>query len=191
MRFQPFNIRRTLKEITTKAVFILACYYCSPVLADAEVTRIPILDAPPGTVGLGFGVRLETSPYKTGNSSSDMLNIDWVPMFLYEGELLFAHGTSVGLHLFRNEFFSADILARYRFDHLDPQRSDYYQDLEEREQTVDAGLSFTLKGAFGSLKLEWVTDTLNRHNGEEVDLTYRYRIDEGRLQRNLSRCRSQ
>lgn len=153
------------------------------VLADAEVTRIPILDAPPGTIGLGFGIRLENSPYKTDSDSSgigDELTVDWVPMYLYEGELVFAHGTSVGLHLLKNKFFSADILARYRFDQLDPSSSEYYEGLEKREQTVDAGISLTLKGGFGALKLEWVTDTLNKHNGEEVDLTYRYRVDEGR-----------
>ena len=154
-------------------VFAIA-FICRSVLADSEVTRIPILDAPAGTVGLGFGVRFENTPYIKEDSTSgvgDALDIDWVPMYLYEGELVFAHGTSVGLHLFRNEFFRADIVARYRFDHLDPESSSYYEGLEEREQTVDAGLSFTINGEFGSLKLEWVTDTLNKHNGEEVDLT--------------------
>ena len=171
-----------LKETVKKSAFFLAFSYSSLILADAEVTRIPILDAPEGTVGLGFGVRLENSPYvKDGESSTlDDIRADWIPMILYEGRFLYAHGTSLGVHLYRNEFFSADILARYRFDQLDPNSSTYLEGLEKREQTVDAGLSFTLKGAFGSLKLEWVTDTLNKHNGEEVDLTYRYRIDEGR-----------
>jgi outer membrane scaffolding protein for murein synthesis (MipA/OmpV family) len=164
-------------------LFVLFAVACQTVKADAEVTRIPILDAPPGTIGLGFGVRSESTPYIKENSASgvgDVVSIDWVPMYLYEGETVFAHGTSVGIHLYRSWFFSADLLARYRFDHLDPDNSDYYEGLEEREQTVDAGLSFTVRGGFGSLKLEWVTDTLNRHNGEEVDLTYRYHFDEGR-----------
>ncbi|MCI0505701.1 MAG: MipA/OmpV family protein [Gammaproteobacteria bacterium] len=164
-------------------LFITSLFFQGYALADSEVSRIPILDAPPGTVGLGVGVRLETTPYKEDESSSgigDDINQDWVPMYLYEGKYLFAHGTSVGVHMYRNDFFSADALARYRFDQLDPQTSDFYEGMEKREQTVDAGFSFSFKGAFGSVKFEWVTDTLNKHNGEEVDVTYRYRLDEGR-----------
>jgi hypothetical protein len=43
-----------------------------PVLANQEVARIPIVDAPPGTPGLGGGVRLGSNPY---NGESDTLEI--------------------------------------------------------------------------------------------------------------------
>jgi outer membrane scaffolding protein for murein synthesis (MipA/OmpV family) len=152
-------------------------------IADSEVTRIPIIDAPPGTVGLGFGYRLATSPYFEDKETSDLEEeklADLVPMYLFEGKYFFAHGTSYGIHVFRKQSFTADLLARYRFDRLDPSSSDYYDGLQERDQTVDGGISLSFNGRFGSLKFDWVTDLRDKHNGEEFDLTYRYRFDRGR-----------
>jgi outer membrane scaffolding protein for murein synthesis (MipA/OmpV family) len=152
-------------------------------LADSEVTRIPIIDAPPGTVGLGFGFRLSTNPYLEGDQSSELeqeTQLDLVPMYLFEGKHLFAHGTSFGVHMYKNEHFMADLLARYRFDRLDPDSNAYFDGLQKREQTIDGGLSLIYKGDFGSVKFDWVTDLMNTHKGMELDFTYRYRFDIGR-----------
>lgn len=164
------------------SIFLVLVFGMEILIADSEVTRVPFIDAPPGTVGLGFGFRMGTSPYIEDDESSDIEDqkkLDVVPMYLYEGKYLFAHGTSYGLHVFRTNTFSADILARYRFDYLDPGSSNYYDGLDQREQTVDGGISFTYQGSFGRIKFDWVTDLLDEHNGEEIDLTYRYRIDAG------------
>lgn len=140
----------------------------------SEVARIPIIDAPPYTPALGGGLRFGTSPYVEDDSAFDL-----VPLYLYEGEYLFAHGTEFGAHLFRNDSFSVDAIARYRFTQLDPDEGDFLEGLEERRQTLDGGLSASLRGGWGELKLEWLTDLLDRHEGQELDLTYRYRWDVG------------
>jgi len=140
-----------------------------------EVARLPIVDVPPGTPGLGAGVRMGTIPYVGELQGSDL-----VPLYLYEGRYFFAHGTEAGLHLVHNKLIEFDWLARYRFQHLDPDENPALAGLDKRSQSVDSGLSLTVNGSWGSLEATWVGDTLNRYNGQEVDLAYRYSLDSGR-----------
>ena len=156
------------------AAAALGLLFLAATAAGSDVMRIPIIDAPPFTPALGGGLRLSTSPYVEDDSSFDL-----VPLYLYEGRYLFAHGTEFGAHLFRDQTFSLDAIARYRFTRLDTDESDFLEGLDERRQTLDGGLSFGVRGGWGELQLDWVTDLLNRHDGQEFDLTYRYRWDVG------------
>ncbi len=145
--------------------------------ADGGVTRTPIVDAPPESVGLGFGLRFGASPYKDVDNTSSITsdnNFDLLPLYLYEGEYLYFHGSSWGLHTYNNGFFDLDILARARFDRLEAGSSAYLEGMEDREQSIDAGLGMGITGDWGELRAEWVRDTLGRHQGAEFDLTYRY-----------------
>ena len=77
----------------------------APALAS-DVYTIPISDAPPGTPALGGGIRLTSNPL-----IGDLDEWDLVPLYLYEGKYLFAHGTEFGAHLFRNDTFQVNALA--------------------------------------------------------------------------------
>lgn len=92
---------------------------------------------------------------------------------------LFAHGTSFGAHLCKNDSFSISVLGRWRFQQLDLSTDSIFAGLERRHQTLDAGITSTYKGRFGSVTLDWVTNTLNKHNGQEVQLSYRYDYTRG------------
>jgi outer membrane scaffolding protein for murein synthesis (MipA/OmpV family) len=144
--------------------------------AAQEAARIPITDAPPGTSALGGGVRAGSSPFEDANAELDL-----VPLYLYEGKWLFAHGTSAGAHFYRDKRFSFDGLVRYRFLNLDRDDDDSLEGLREREQTLDGGFAFSFRGKkWGSVQAAWVADLLDRHSGQETELTYRYRFDRGR-----------
>lgn len=143
-----------------------------------EVAEIPFMSASEGSAALGGGLRFGQSPYFESDNE-DQRTLDLVPLYLYEGKYLFARGVSGGVHLLRNDAFEANLYARYRFQKLDPDRNAFYLGLEERKQSLDAGVQFGLKQKWGELKLDWVTDTLNRHNGSELRLAYRYRIEAG------------
>jgi MipA family protein len=152
-------------------------------LADLHVTETPITSAPEGTAGLGFGLRSGTSPYVGVNNVASIDNdnsVDLVPLYLYEGQYLFAHGTSAGIHVVNDDRFSVDVLARYRFDRLEADADSYFFGLEDREQSVDGGLAVAFKGDWGKLRATWVVDMLDRHNGEEWDIGYRYSWRSGR-----------
>ena len=147
---------------------------CLPAAAGQEVARIPIIDAPQGTAGIGGGFRLESNPYR-----GDHTGLDLVPLYLFEGKYLFAHGTSLGVHAFRSKHFTADVFVQYRFMRLDPDIDEFYEGLEKREQTTDAGIALTFQGQWGKIRVDWLTDVLDRHNGQEAELAYRYRWDRG------------
>ncbi len=89
--------------------------------AGNQVTQIPFSNSAPGSVGLGAGLRFGKSPYKYVDTiSSDMNenNADLVPLYLYEGEYIFSHGTRAGVHLWK-ENIEIDTLIQYRFDRLE------------------------------------------------------------------------
>ena len=151
--------------------------------ADLGVTEIPIIDAERGTVGLGVGIRAGTSPYRGVDNISSIgndNNTDLLPLYLYEGKYLFGHGTSGGVHVVNTDWFSVDLLAKYRFDRLESDADTFSAGIDDREQTVDGGLSFSIKGGWGKLSATWVADLLDNHNGSEADLTYRYTWQPGR-----------
>ena len=65
-----------------------------------------------------------------------------IPLYLYEGKWLFAHGTAGAVFtLIKNDRFSLSAVGQYRFQKLDPdQQTRFIAGLEERRQTVDVGL---------------------------------------------------
>jgi outer membrane scaffolding protein for murein synthesis (MipA/OmpV family) len=158
------------------AALLVACSGAAH--AGQEVARIPFFDTPEGTAALGGGIRLGQSLYRAFDSD-EQRQTDLIPLYLYNGKYLFARGTSGGLHLLNRESLEFNALARYRFQKLDPDRNAYYEGLEERDQTVDAGFEVILRQDWGTFTADWMTDVLDRHNGEEIGLSYRYDIDLG------------
>jgi len=146
--------------------------------APQEVAEIPFFSAPPGTAALGGGLRTGQSPY-FATDNEDQRQADLIPLYLYEGKYLFSRGTAGGVHVLRNDIFEFNLYTRYRFQKLDPDSNIFYEGLEERKQSLDAGIELGLKQNWGEIKLDWVTDTLDRHNGQEVRFSYRYRFDAG------------
>jgi len=167
---QIINSTRSLFLQAFVASLLLLTIPWSPAIAGYEVTRIPVEGLPDGTPGLGAGIRGSQDMYVGQDRDPDL-----VPLYLYEGRWLFAEGTGGGIHLLDDDIFSLDLLVRYRFNALDP--SDYGEiadGLSTRRQTLDGGVSGGVKTPFGHIKVEWVTDLQDRHNGNELDISYRY-----------------
>ncbi|KAA1189578.1 MipA/OmpV family protein [Pseudohalioglobus sediminis] len=158
---------------------LLSCLAASAPWATATnpVTEIATGDIPKGTLGLGFGWRFGNSPYRgidDISSKETEQDSDLLPFYFYEGKYLFSHGSAAGVHLIDTGGFTVDALIAYRFDRLEPERDDFFAGVEEREQSLDGGLRGSVTGDWGKVSLTWLTDTLDRHNGEEIDLTYRF-----------------
>ena len=147
-------------------------------MAGQEVARIPIINAPVGTTGLGGGFRFGKSTYISSGESEEV-PLDLIPLYLYEGKWLFAHGTSGGVHLFRTEKFRISALMRWRFQQLDTTKDSIFDGLDRRHQTLDAGFEASYATGFGDFTFNWVADTLGNHNGQEIEFTYRYNIFKG------------
>lgn len=165
-------LRPVIRALAAAGALLTTAVPCS----GSEVTNIPIIDAPPGTPALGGGIRLSSNPQIT-----DLDTFDLVPLYLYEGRYLFAHGTEFGAHLFRNDTFAVSALACYRFTKLEAGDDPRLVNLDDREQTLDGGISAQVRGGWGQLQAAWLADLLGRHEGQEANLTYRYRWDIGNL----------
>jgi outer membrane scaffolding protein for murein synthesis (MipA/OmpV family) len=167
------TIRLSVKHLVAAAAVLVG----GPASAQ-EVAEIPFFHSPPGTAALGGGIRGGQSPY-LATDNEDQRQLDLIPLYLYNGKWLFARGTAGGIHLFDNDTFEFNLYTRYRFQQLDPDSNVFFEGLEKRKQSLDAGIEAGLTQNWGELKLSWVTDTLDRHNGEEVRFSYRYRFDAG------------
>ncbi|MEJ2604615.1 MAG: MipA/OmpV family protein [Gammaproteobacteria bacterium] len=173
----PSHPRRTVTAVAIclgAHVSALAPLPCQ----SQEVGEIPFFQAPPGSAALGGGIRFGNSPYLAPDSD-DQRKRDLIPLYLYEGKYVFARGTAGGIHVVDTDDIEFNLYTRFRFQQLDPDTNAYYQGLEKRRQTLDAGLQFALTQDWGDLKLTWLTDTLDRHNGNELEVSYRYRFEAG------------
>lgn len=157
-------------------VLVLLLLLLPPTVESQEVARIPIIDAPAKTPALGGAIRMNSRLYREEEGENDL-----VPLYLYEGDYLFAHGTKFGLHLFRNDHAGINLGARYQFMKLEPDPENEFLDgIAERKQTWEAGIEGAVQGDWGVLQAGWWTDVQNRHGGDIAELTYRYRWDFGR-----------
>ena len=170
----------TLRNSQTAPLGAVFCLLLANLPAAAqEVAEIPFWHQPAGTAGLGGGLRFGQDPYLAADND-DQRNLDLVPLYLYEGKYFFARGASGGIHVVNNDDYQLNVMARYRFQQLDPDRNEFYEGLEKRRQTLDAGVEFRMTKAWGELAVNWLTDTLDRHNGQQAQVSYRYRFETGR-----------
>jgi outer membrane protein len=162
------------------ALLVAIAVSCRPAVAGQGVTEIPFFNSPPGSAALGGGLRFGQDLYRAADND-DQRQLDLVPLYLYNGKWLFARGAMGGLHFINRENFEFNLVGRYRFQKLDPDRNAYFEGLNKREQTVETGLEVRLDGAWGAVDLNLLTDALNRHEGQTADISYRYDIDRGRF----------
>ncbi len=160
-------------------LLLVLLYGVDEVLAQG-VTEIPFFNAAPGTAALGGGLRLGQDLYRAADDD-DQRQYDLVPLYLYNGKWLFARGTMGGVHFVNRENFELNLVARYDFRKLDPDRNAYYAGIDERKQTVEGGIEFRARGGWGQVDISLLTDLLDRHGGQIGDLGYQYNFNRGRF----------
>ena len=166
-----------IKKLFAAGFLVAVLIAVSPASAQ-EVAEIPFFHASPGASALGGGLRFGQSPY-FATDNDDQRQLDLIPLYLYQGEYVFARGTAGGLHIVNSDALEINLLLRYRFQKLDPDSHSYYEGLESRDQTLDGGFEVALRRKWGEVKVDWVTDTLDNHGGQEVGISYRYRFENG------------
>lgn len=158
------------------ALIIVAMLLCNNAQSDNQVTQVPFANAQAGSVGLGAGVRAGRSPYKgieTLSSLENENNTDLVPLYLYEGQYLFSHGTRAGVHLW-DKTVTLDAVVQYRFDRLETEASDFYRTVQDRDQTLEGGVALSTDIGSIDVSLSWLSDIQSRHNGYVTDITVRH-----------------
>src|SRR5881394_3673763 len=98
---------RVVRQVYRALGLVVAFTAPTVVFASSD----PLIDAlPVGGAGVGFLWRYDRSPYKGAPS-----NADNVPLYLYEGERAYLHGTRLGLK-FAAEDWRFDAFVNYRFE---------------------------------------------------------------------------
>jgi outer membrane protein len=160
----------------------LACcvIFATPVFAGQDVTDIPFSSSPTGSAALGGALHIRRNVYKPAENVDDW-PIDLVPLLLYNGKYVFSRGTAAGVHVLNKRSVELNLLARVRFDNLDPGDSEFYEGVQARKQSIDGGAEMRVRGDWGELKAAWLVDTLGRHYGQSAEIAYRYTFEYGRL----------
>jgi outer membrane scaffolding protein for murein synthesis (MipA/OmpV family) len=175
----PF-IFGSVEELPKIALLFCCLLATSPVLAGQEVTEIPMSDWPTGAAALGAASIASQNLYYAKEGSDDW-KADLIPLVLYNGKYIFFRGTAAGVHVLNRDAIELNLLARARLNRLDPGGSEFFAGLQAREQSLDGGAEIRLRGRWGELQSAWLTDTLDRHQGESAELSYRFRFQYGRL----------
>jgi outer membrane protein len=149
-----------------------------PAAFPAHASSDPFTDTlPDGGAAVGFTWRKERSTYSGADSALDSL-----PLYLYEGEHAYLHGTSVGLK-FRHDAWRFDTFLRYRFEGFtQDRRPESTIGIEPpREPGIDAGISARRETAWGTPYVELLHDASHHSRGTEARLGYWNAWQRGRL----------
>lgn len=144
----------------------------------AAASSDPFVDLlEPGGAAVGFAWRHERSTYRGADSALDSL-----PLYLYEGERGYLHGTTAGLK-FRRDAWRFDAFLRYRFEGFTHDRRPASTAGIEppREPGLDAGLSARRAMPWGTPYVELLRDASHHSQGTELRLGYWNEWRRGRL----------
>ena len=164
-----------LRATLFSALLTAGCLAGAPVHANTDPLSDLLLV--PGSAGLGFAVRAEQSPYVGGGVRYDLL-----PLYLYEGERLFLHGSRAGVKLFTDETQRVDFFLDQRFEGFaDDRIPPSLAGMAERGAGLDAGVSYRYRQPWGTLQAEFLHDASGFSKGNELRLSYGYDWRSGRL----------
>jgi outer membrane protein len=133
--------------------------------------------------GIGAGAAMIDSPY-----AGEDIRVRPIPLLSYEGEKYFFRGATGGYHFIDTPLLSFDLVGVARIDGFDiddlgtrelAARGVDRDLLEDRDDQLDVGLGLSWRGGFGEMQLRAVTDATDTSSGQEVSLTYSYRMRMG------------
>jgi MipA family protein len=133
---------------------------------------------PDGGAAVGYVWRHERSTYRGAEGG-----LDNVPLYLYEGERAYLHGTRLGLK-FKQDAWRFDLFVRYRFEGFtrgNRPQSAATLGIEAREPGWDAGVSARRSLAWGTPYVELLRDASHSSEGTELRAGYWNEWRRGRL----------
>lgn len=164
------------------AVFALL----SPLAAQAQsgVAADVAVRESPSRWQLGIGASISDSPY-----AGEGTRVTPVPWVTYEGDRWFWRGLSGGIHVLKSDGFALDAIVSGRLDGFDIDdlgRRELARNgldaalLEDRDNSLDAGVAVSWRGAAGEIKLQALADVTDASGGYELSLDYGYQWRWGR-----------
>lgn len=120
------------------------------------------------TLGIGAQVLVQANPYRDGDTVVLAL-----PMITYMAEHFFVVTPRAGIRLFRHPIGGINAIADWRFKGEAFESKGYLAGMADRKNTAMAGFDGHLRlPARHRLDLSAMTDILDRHNGQEINLAF-------------------
>jgi outer membrane scaffolding protein for murein synthesis (MipA/OmpV family) len=133
-----------------------------------SLLSLPIAVQADGQWAVGAGTAVSSSALV----GSDEVEAGAAPFFFYEGERLSVSLDSASYTLYQGDSLSLDVLGALRDEGFDADDNQALAGLDEREEALDVGVSVNLAQLGGVFSLAALTDVSNRHQGQEVSLSY-------------------
>ena len=140
-------------------------------------------EGPSSPWGLGIGAVGSDSPY-----AGEGMRVVPVPLISYEGEKFFFQGIRAGWRFVRSDAFELAGIAQFRFDGFDIKDLSRQKlaangldarQLEDRDDSLDAGVAAKWTGSVGELEVELLTDVTDRSGGQQYSFQYGYPLHFG------------
>ncbi len=119
------------------------------------------------TFSIGPGVVLSSKPYAGMDTK-----VYPIPMIYLVMGRFYISGGAAGYRALADENWTFDAIAKWRFDGYEEDDSDDLDGMHERRMSIDIGGEFAISGDWGTIKTSFVTDSLGRHDGQELRLSY-------------------
>lgn len=143
----------------------------------------PPEDGPPPRWGLGVGAIATDSPY-----AGEGTRVNPIPLISYQGERFFFQGITTGWRFIRSDSFELAAIAKLRLDGFDiddlskqklAANGLNYRQLDDRDDSFDAGVSAKWSGMAGELEIELLADVTDTSGGQEFSIQYGYPLHLG------------
>lgn len=138
----------------------------------------------PGSAGLGFLGRVESSPYKGADDRVDLL-----PLYLYEGERFFLRSNAAGVRFSPRENQGLELFVERRLEgYPEDETPDILEGMETRNSEADLGARYYWKHDDHAWDISVRQDVSGNSDGTEVRAAYghTWRGDRWALQPVLS-----
>jgi len=129
--------------------------------------EMPDQDKDDPKVYLGGGAMVTSRPYAGVDT-----RVYPVPLFVYEGKRLYLRGLFAGYRLLMADGWSVGPIVQPRFEGYEEDDSFALKGMDDRPWSLDAGIGISWLTKIGLLGMSGVTDTLGRHNGQELEFSY-------------------
>ncbi|WP_396614866.1 MipA/OmpV family protein [Lysobacter soli] len=167
--------RATLRRRTLAAT-LLASLLATPIAAFAQDAMMGTVLDEPGSAGLGFAFRAESSPYVDGDTRDDFL-----PLYLYEGERFFLRANEAGVRMWRNDTMGLEGFVERRLEgYPEDEAPASLEGMTVRNTGADLGVRFYFQHDASRWDAAVRHDVAGLSHGTEVRAGYAYTIERER-----------
>lgn len=151
-------------------LLMVACGLGSMAAATAQEAVLGNILEEPGSAGLGFLGRVESSPYRGADD-----RVDLVPLYLYEGERFFLRANAAGLRASGDDSQGLELFVERRLEgYPEDETPEILEGMATRNSEADVGARYFWKHDRHVWDLSLRQDVSGTSDGTEIRASYGY-----------------